>query len=144
MLWPCPPRRTLCVLCLATCESIVSSFGVGGTRATAAVVTSNSLSMTGLQDGGGSNRKGLPAARAVAEAGTTAQPIAVPTTAVEGEERVEMEDDELSTPMGSPPPLPKLPPRLPSIQDGERARDTIIDHSLCTQLLYSSRTVSDL
>lgn len=68
MPWP-RPRRALCVVCLASCESVVSSFGVSigsssrpcsaafGGSSVRGGATSN-LSMTGLQDGG-PPRKGM-------------------------------------------------------------------------------------
>lgn len=77
--------------------------------------TSSDLSMTGLQDGSGS-RKGLPLVQAVVTEPATAPPITVPP-GVEEEKESAIEDENN---LGPVPPLPSgVPPRLPSIRNGE-------------------------
>lgn len=110
-------RRLLCVICLASCESIVSSFGVGTGnglmtkwgRLVRGGASSNDLSMTGLQDG--SYRKGLPAVQATAG---TASPVVAPSSLEEGGAVAEGTEPKMMVP-----PPPERPPKLPSIQDGE-------------------------
>lgn len=130
MPWP-RPRRALCFLCVASCESVASSFGVNSVLAAAAGkaaptrhtafnlarggagshssgsslgTASGGVHDSGGGGGGGGGRKGVSAVQAVAEV----QQVAVP----EDLAGADVEQRELP---GVPPP----PPPPPSIEDGE-------------------------
>lgn len=138
MPWPRPRRALLCFLCIASCESVVSSFTLGvasvaasvastasgantgrlvrgGCTSRAAANVNNDLGMTaGLQDSSGAGRKSVPAVQAVAEV-DTARPIAGPAV-VDKRELGEVEEE-----MGTPPPPP--PPPLPPSSGGGGEQD---------------------
>lgn len=128
MPWP-RPRRTLCVLCLASCETVVSPFGIGTGTGVMPVqgtlmrggTTGRDLRMTGLEDGSG--RRGVPPVQAaVAEAGIAPTTAVPPVAGGEGKRTISEEDE----PESVAPPPPKAP-KLPSIQNGESTPSTVVN-----------------
>lgn len=137
MPWSRPPRRALCFLCIASCESVGSSFAVHSvfaaaaktspSRAAADVVrggaarsSSSGRGTLGMASGGpydnsgGGGRQGVPAVQAVAEG----QRVAVPAAG---------EEEELGLAEGLASTMPQAPPPpLPSIEEGEGSIRTVV------------------
>lgn len=146
MPWPRPTRRALCCLCIASCESVGSSFAVHSvfaaaaksspSRAAADVVrggaasSSSGHSMLGMASGGlydnsgGGGRQGVPAVQAVAEE----QRVAVP--AAGGEEELGLAEELASTMPQAP------PPPLPSIEEGEGSMRSDVGCCWCLVVCY--------